>query len=171
MAIFLSGIGSPRARSSSDVYLLDTNILSAGSPSVKLGFADLADWIDQASDGLFLSTITVAEIVAGIEKTERKGATRKATILREWWETVEHIYADRILPFDIKAARIAGKLSDLARGRGFDPGFADIAIAATAHINALTILTRNVRDFMPLDVAFIDPYEGLPPLPDLRPTL
>ena len=138
---------------------------------MKLAFADLADWIDQASDGLFLSTITVAEIVAGIEKTEREGATRKATILREWWETVEHIYADRILPFDIETARIAGKLSDLARGRGFDPGFADAAIAATADINALTILTRNVKDFKSLGVVFINPYEGLPPLPAPRSTL
>jgi predicted nucleic acid-binding protein len=54
-------------------------------------------------------------------------------------------------------------LADLARGRGHSPGFADIAIAATAHRHDLTILSRNERHFAPMDVAIIDPFQKIPP--------
>ncbi|MEF2073993.1 type II toxin-antitoxin system VapC family toxin [Consotaella aegiceratis] len=146
------------------MYLADTDILSAISPTAKVSVTDLANWMDAASPQLFLSVVTVAEVRNGIEKNERQGAIRKAAALREWWATVEHLYAKRILPFDLGAAHIAGVLSDRARGAGFDPGFADVVIAATAEAHGLTVLTRNTRDFEPLGVSFLNPYEGLPPL-------
>ena len=74
-----------------------------------------------------------------------------------------HLYGDCVLPFDSSAAEIAGALADLARGRGHSPGFADIAIAATAHRHDLTILSRNKRHFAPMDLAVVDPFEELPP--------
>ena len=37
------------------------------------------------------------------------------------------------------------------------PGFADIAIAATAQRHGLIILSRNVRHFAPMDVGVVDP--------------
>jgi hypothetical protein len=76
---------------------------------------------------------------------------------------VLHLYGDRVLPFDSPTAEIAGALSDLARGRGHSPGFADIVIAATAHWHDLTILSRNERHFAPMDVAVVDPFGKLPP--------
>jgi predicted nucleic acid-binding protein len=66
------------------------------------------------------------------------------------------------LPFDSPTAEIAGSLADLARGRGYSPGFADIAIAATARRHDLTILSRNERHFAPIDVVIVDPYRKLP---------
>lgn len=60
-------------------------------------------------------------------------------------------------------AEIAGVLADLARGRGHSPSFADIAIAGTARRHDLTILSRNVRHFAPMDVAVTDPFQSLPP--------
>jgi predicted nucleic acid-binding protein len=66
------------------------------------------------------------------------------------------------LAFDTACAEIAGTLSDLARGRGHAPGFADIAIAATARRHRLTILSRNVRHFAVMDADVIDPFGGLP---------
>jgi len=75
---------------------------------------------------------------------------------------VLHLYGDRVLPFDIPTAEIAGTLADLARGRGHSSGFADIAIAATAGRHGLTILSRNERHFAPMDVAVIDPFQKLP---------
>jgi toxin FitB len=59
---------------------------------------------------------------------------------------------------DIAVARIAGALCDRARSRGRTPGFADIAIAATAKVRELTILTRNLRHFTPLGGAAQDPF-------------
>jgi toxin FitB len=55
-------------------------------------------------------------------------------------------------------------LADLARGRGHSPGFADIAIAATAPRHDLTILSRNERHFAPMDVAVVDPFRKLLPI-------
>jgi len=144
------------------VYLVDTNIISAGAPS-RLGSPGLIDWMDAHSAALSLSAVTVAEIVDGVAKLRREGATRKSAELAAWWETVLHLYGERILPLDTATARIAGGLSDHARGQGHAPGLADIIIAATAQRHGLTILTRNLRHFAPLGVPALDPFAALPP--------
>jgi predicted nucleic acid-binding protein len=142
------------------MYLADTNVISAGAPSRPI--SDLVAWMDQHSASLYLSTVTVAEIEDGIAKAKREKTTRKAADLAAWLETLLHLYGDRILAFDLAAARIAGVLSDLARGRGAKLGFADIMIAATARSHGLTILTRNGRHFEPLGVPTVNPFDGLP---------
>src|SRR5262249_52145638 len=143
-------------------YLVDTKVISAAAPTKRLQRPELVAWMDTHSDELFLSAITIAEIADGIAKARREGASRKAADLSAWLQTVLHLYGDRVLPFDGPTAEIAGALSDLARGRGHAPGFADIAITATARRHDLTILSRNVRHFAPMDAAVIDPFEELP---------
>jgi predicted nucleic acid-binding protein len=143
-------------------YLVDTNVLSAASPAATISRPAVIAWMDARSADLFLSAVTVAEIADGIAKAKREGARRKASDLLAWLQTVLHLYGDRILPFDSATAEIAGALSDLARGHGHAPGFADIAIAATARRHGLIILTRNTRHFAPMDVAVIDPFAALP---------
>ena len=64
--------------------------------------------------------------------------------------------------FDTAMARLAGILMDKAREAGHSPGFADIAIAATAESQGLTILTRSLPHFAPLGIAAIDPFQTLP---------
>ncbi len=119
--------------------------------------------MDAHSDALFLSVVTIAEIEDGIAKSKREGATRKARDLMAWLDTLLHLYTARILTFDLATARIAGTLSDLARGQGQAPGFADVMIAATAQRHGLVILTRNLRHFEPLGVKMHDPFSALPP--------
>jgi predicted nucleic acid-binding protein len=143
------------------LYLVDTNVISARAPP-RVPLPDLAAWMDTHSADLFLSTVTVAEIEDGIANAQREGATRKARDLTAWLETVLHLYAARILPFALATARLAGCLSDRARGQGHAPGFADIIIAATAQHHGLTVLTRNLRHFEPLGVAVHDPFVRLP---------
>lgn len=145
------------------MYLVDTNIISALAPSKRGHDEDLVEWLDRAGASLFLSVVTAAEVESRIAKAEREGATTKAGRLREWWESVEHLYGQKLLPFDITCARAAGRILDEARAH--QPGFEDIAIAATAKVHGLTVLTRNLRHFDPLDVRTIDPFESLPPLP------
>jgi predicted nucleic acid-binding protein len=144
------------------LYLVDTNVLSAGAPS-RVAPAELIAWMDEHSVELFLSAVTVAEIEDGIAKLRREGATRKAADLAAWLETLLHLYGSRILPVDTATARVAGVLSDLARAHGQAPGFADIAIAATAKHHGLTILTRNLRHYESLGVPVIDPFTTSPP--------
>ena len=144
------------------MYLVDTNILSAGAPTKAVAVPGLAAWMDRNSAGLYLSVITVAEVEDGIAKSRRQGAQRKANRLAEWLDTLLHLYASRILPVDLPTARHLGRLADHARGQGQAPGLADLAIAATAQANGYTILTRNLRHFAMLGVPALDPLEALP---------
>jgi predicted nucleic acid-binding protein len=146
------------------MFLVDTNVISALAPSKRADAKDLAMWLDQASPHLFLSVITAAEVAAGIAKAEREGASAKARSLGEWWQAVEHFYAEKVLPFDVRCAHLVGRMLD--RARAHRPGFEDIAIAATAQAHGLTVLTRNLRHFVPLGVSALDPFQGLPPLPE-----
>jgi toxin FitB len=144
------------------VYLIDTNVISAVLPNRPAPVA-LAEWMDAQSASLFLSVVTIAEVEDGIAKLRREKATRRSKDLTQWLDALLHLYGDRILVFDTPTARLAGELSDRARGQGNAPGFADIIIAATARQYALTILSRNVRHFEPLGVPVLDPFRGLPP--------
>jgi toxin FitB len=143
-------------------YLVDTDVISTGSPTKAAPRPELIQWMDTHSADLFLSAVTIAEIVGGIAKSKRAGATRKSSLPSAWLGALLHLYADRVLPFDVATAEIAGELSDLARSRGRSPGFADVALAATARHHGLTILSRNERHFAAMDVPVIDPYEELP---------
>lgn len=143
------------------MYLLDTNIVSADAPAKRqVGVEALAAWMHAHSDRLYLSAISIAEIEAGIARAIRIEATTKAENLRRWLMAVEHFYAGRILSFGIEEARHAGLILD--RARAHDPGFEDIAIAATAAAHGLTVLTANERHFAPLGVPFANPLKQLP---------
>lgn len=146
------------------MFLLDTNVVSHIAPARRKAPADeeLAAWIVARSDELWLSVITAAEIEDGIAKAARTGATRKANDLAEWWGEIRHYYAGRILPLDLVTAQEAGRLMDEARAAGVEPGFEDIAIAATGKVNGLIVLTRNVRHFQVLSVRHRNPFDALP---------
>jgi hypothetical protein len=143
------------------VYLVDTNVISAAAPDRPASRA-LVEWMDAQSESLFLSVVTIAEVEDGIAKLRRERATRRSRELAQWLEAVLHLYGDRVLAVDTPTARIAGQLSDRARGQGHAPGFADIMIAATARQHALTILSRNARHFAPLGVPVLNPFTELP---------
>jgi toxin FitB len=53
---------------------------------------------------------------------------------------------------------------DKARACGLTPGFADIATAATASRNDVTLLTRNVRHSQPFGIIVANPFETVPVL-------
>ena len=118
----------------------------------------MAGWFNDRTDELYLSAITAAEIEAGISKLRRTGSARRADELYAWFERMLSFYADRVLPFDLTAARIAGALSDAAQAEGRHPGFADVAIAAIATSRQLVILTLNLRHFDPLGVEALNPF-------------
>ena len=118
--------------------------------------------MDRNSDLLFLSVVTIAEVTDGIAKARRDGAFRKADRLAAWLDAVTHLYGRRILPVDLAVARVLGALSDQARGGGFAPGFADLAIAATARCHDCILLTRNIRHFGGFGLKLHDPFDTLP---------
>ena len=139
-------------------WLLDTNIVSAIGPEKRPLPPDTLAWIKTQTDMLYLPTICVAEIEEGIFRLRRIGLARRADRLRKWFDRILDDYADRMLSFDLHAARIAGPLSDAAKAAGRHPGFPDLAIATIAKSRDLVVATNNRRHFEPLGVAIFDPF-------------
>jgi predicted nucleic acid-binding protein len=144
-------------------WLLDTNALSILAPkpenptAAPPHVAAFRNWVRDHDGDLFLSSITLTEIQAGISRLERKGAVRRAADLSHWLSAVLELYESRTLSFTTPAALEAGRLLDRAIGAGSDPGFEDAAIAATGAIHGLTIVTANSRHFEHFGVPFISP--------------
>lgn len=145
------------------MFLVDTNVISSVAPSKGAKPGALAEWLDEASDWLYFSTVTAAEVRSGIAKAIRLGAHRKAASLHEWWSAIEHLFGERFIPFDLAAAHVAARMIDLSRAH--EVGFEDIAIAATAETHGLIVLTQNERHFRPLGVPLHNPMKSLPALP------
>lgn len=110
-------------------------------------------WFErQRTSDLFLSVISIGEIERGIAR-QRATDLGFAGALAAWLDHVLALYGERVLPFDLWTARRWGALS---AALGNDS--ADLMIAATALEHGLTVVTRNVRDFEPAGVAFLDPF-------------
>jgi toxin FitB len=139
-------------------WLLDTNVISAFGPGKRPLPESTAAWFRTRTEGLYLSTISAAELEAGIAKLHRTGSDRRAGNLRRWLDRILDDYADRLLTFDLAAARIAGPLGDSVQAQGRYPGFADVAIAAIAKARELVIVTLNRRHFDPLGVEVFNPF-------------
>lgn len=135
------------------MFLLDTNVLSAlRRPSLSRN-QRAAGWVaGKPADSHLISAITLGEIERGIVK-QRAIDPSHAADLQAWLDAVIAAFASRILPVDTDVAREWGRLSQRV---GRDD--ADILIAATARVRGLTVVTRTVSDFAPLDVRVVDPF-------------
>ncbi|MEO6717544.1 MAG: type II toxin-antitoxin system VapC family toxin [Novosphingobium sp.] len=143
-------------------FLLDTSVLSILAPGKPSPDETLAAWLREHSGKLYISAVTIAEIEQGICKLRRAGGRERADHLEKWLDALLDHGSERILPLDARTGRIAGSLSDKALATGRHPGFADVAIAATALAHELVLQTRNGKHFEPLGVPFVDPVERLP---------
>lgn len=147
-------------------WLLDTNIVSQLAPGrrAQTSTSHLAAWLRAHSDVLFLSALSVVEITAGIEKLRRAGAQTRAGALEAWFDRIQTLYGDRILPLDARTGKVAGLLADQARAHGRNPGLADILIAATAQAHGHGLATDNQKHFAPLNltVPLVNPLEEAP---------
>jgi toxin FitB len=132
------------------MYLLDTNIISElRRPRPHAG---LVAWLwGIAPDQIFISTVTLGELQAGVENT-RQQDTARAEIIESWIDSIAASY--NVLPMDGGAFRCWGKLM---HGKPADL-IADAMIAATAAVHNLTVVTRNLKDFERLGVPSFNPF-------------
>lgn len=143
-------------------YILDTNIISETSPTKAQKIPDMLDWLARNGDRIFITSITVFEIAYGIAELQRTNALKKARDLELWLESIAQ-EASRILPYDTDAALQTAKLASLARGKGLAIGQSDLEIGGITVSRAMVLLTRNVKHFQPLEIAFHNPFDSLPP--------
>jgi predicted nucleic acid-binding protein len=137
------------------MFLIDTVILSELRKRER--YPSVVKWFErQRTSDLFLSVISIGEIERGIAR-QRTTDPGFATALADWLDKVLSIYGERIVPFDLRAARRWGALS---AALGNDS--VDLMIAATALENGLTVVTRNASDFEPTGVAVFDPFSRRP---------
>jgi len=136
------------------MILLDTNVLSeALKPEPN---PEVLTWLDaQAAETVFLSSISVAELLFGI------GALpdgRRKALLSARVHGVLELFSGRIVPFDHEAARHYADLAVAARmvGKGFPTPDGYIAAIASAH--RMTVASRDTSAFMAAGLSVIDPW-------------
>lgn len=133
------------------LYLLDTVVLSAMRRLDK--DPGLAAWLDTCRDeDLYLCAITMMEVENGILRKEKVDPAQGA-VLRHWFGAVCDVFADRVVPITQDAA-LAGARIAMIRSRGYS----DTLIAATALVNNIPVVTRNLKDFIDIpQLRVIDP--------------
>ena len=134
--------------------LLDTCAVSElRLPKPDAGVARAIQDLD--SEDLFVSAISIGEIVKGVALLAEGNKKR---LLQSWLQTLERHYGDRILPIDVETCRMWGDLTAAAQKAGRTIPATDGLIAATARRHGLYIMTRNTADFEPSGVPVLNPW-------------
>jgi hypothetical protein len=132
-------------------YLLDTNVVSEARKRKPHG-AVIAWMKTLRPEQIFISSVTIGELQAGVELA-RRSDPGKAAEIESWLNAMEASFST--LPMDSACFRewarmMAGKSADL---------FEDAMIAATARVHGLHVATRNERDFRQLQVEAFNPFQ------------
>ena len=117
-------------------YMLDTNIciyVILNRP------AGLRERFNELSEQLCISTITLAELHFGVEKSAR--VTQNRNIVEEFVARLE------IQPFSVDAAAHYGQIRAALERAGRPVGLHDMLIGAHARSEGLTLVTNNRREF------------------------
>ena len=136
-------------------FLLDTNVVSEWvKPRPNAG---MVKWLAEADeDRIFLSVVTLGELQYGVERLA-PGERRKR--LEEWLEAeLKDRFEERVVGVDEEIAVTWGKLLAKLDRTGRPMGVADGFLAATAMARGMALVTRNVEDFLAVDVELVNPW-------------
>lgn len=137
-------------------FLLDTNVLSEfnrrGEPNPLV-----KQWLEAADPGsLYVSVLTLAEIRFGVELLP---PGKRRAQLQEWLEDeLPEWFDGRVLFVDDSIAQRWGVLRAQAQIKGRPLSVIDGLLAATAQQHSLTIVSRNVSDFIGAGLVVISPW-------------
>jgi predicted nucleic acid-binding protein len=136
------------------MIVLDTNVVSeAMKPEPD---AAVRAWLnDQVAETLYLSSVTLAELLFGIGALP---AGKRKDVLAQALDGLVGLFRDRVLPFDTDAARHYAQLVVTARsaGRGFPTP--DGYIAAIAVSRGFIVASRDVAPYEAAGVKVINPW-------------
>jgi len=137
------------------MILLDTNVVS--EPMRRDPDPRVLDWLDaQAIETLCLSTISLSELLLGIESLP--GGRRRAALAGALEEQIVTMFGERIIPFDIAAAEAYAAVVTRARANGRSISVADGQIAAIAAARGLSVASRDQRPFDAAGLVVINPW-------------
>ena len=132
------------------MYLLDTNVLSEMRRQRPHGA--VVAWLAATQDWeLHVAAVTIGELQAGIERVRGHNQGR-AQEIEAWLDLVAMTF--NVVPMEARTFRIWARLMN---GRQHSLT-ADAMIAATAIVHNMVVVTRNVRDFVPLGVEALNPF-------------
>ena len=136
-------------------YLIDTNVVSETlKPRPE---RRVVDWISrQMANDLFLASISLGELVRGVRRMRERARRER---FQRWIDyDLAAQFQGRILPFDRETAVIWGEIMGDGDRVGRPKPMADAQIAAVARRHGLTLVTRNMRDFVGMEVVLLDPW-------------
>lgn len=137
------------------MILVDTNVVSETMRSAPE--PNVIAWLDaQAVETLYLSTVSLAELLFGVAVLPE--GRRKVALGLSLVEKAALLFAERILPFDVDAAKAYATVVSRARRAGREIGVADGQIAAVAAVHRLAVATRDTGPFEAAGIAIIDPW-------------
>jgi predicted nucleic acid-binding protein len=117
-------------------------------------------WLDaQAAETLYLSSVTIAELMFGIGALPNGRRKDKLTAALDG---VLELFADRILPFDTRAACRYAELAVRARAAGRSFPTPDGYIAAIAAAHDFAVASRDTSAFNAAGLVVIDPWATTP---------
>ena len=120
------------------MYMLDTNICIY---AIKNKPAQVLNQLQENFDkGICISTITLAELEHGVEKSSAPDKNRIALL--------RFLSILKLLSFDDWAAAEYGKICAYLQKKGTPIGTMDMLIAGHAKANKLILVTNNTREFM-----------------------
>ena len=137
------------------MIIIDTNVVSEPTrPNPDTG---VVAWLNRQNGGeCYLTTISIAEIYRGIELLP--DGKRKSVLKGDTDRSLELLFADRILPFDLTAAHVFATLSASAKKRGYNLSMADAQIASIALAHNFSVATRDVAPFEAAGVRVVNPW-------------
>jgi predicted nucleic acid-binding protein len=107
---------------------------------------------------LYLSVLTLGEIRKGVAALPQG---RKRTTLESWLDVDLQVrFARKILPIDAGVADRWGLIVSEAKIRGKSLPVIDSLLAATALHHNLTVVSRNISDFVLSKVPVLNPWES-----------
>ena len=137
------------------MIILDTNVISEAMSPVPN--RTVSRWLsEQPSQQLFTTTISLAEILCGIELLPP--GKRRTGLLATAETMFSRLFAERILVFEDQAARAFPAIAVGRRLRGRPITLFDAQIAAIASANGATLATRNTDDFESCGVRLVNPW-------------
>ncbi len=135
-------------------YLVDTNVLSEIRKGPRMNAGVAAWFAGVPEDAIYLSVLAIGEIRRGIQILRGRDP-RQAAALDRWVSLIVRQHGDRILPIDLQ---IAEEWGGLISARTASP--IDAMMAATARVNNLILVTRNVRHVSWTGVEVLNPFRG-----------